>query len=81
MKIDGVEVPHTRGPLTLTYFASLREGVALDLEVLGTEPLDVFISEQTFSLPDGVRRSENTIPVPWGLGVTDASIVTVKMEF
>ncbi|MDG1479225.1 MAG: M20/M25/M40 family metallo-hydrolase [Myxococcota bacterium] len=78
-KIDGVVVETANG-LTLSYFASLRKGVELDIEILGTEPLSVFVSEQTFSLPESVQRSETSIPVPWGFGVTDSSIVTTEMK-
>ncbi len=84
LKLDGEEVPHGAGPLTVSYFAALAQGVELDLEILGTQPLSVLISEQTFTLPDplpgDVTRGEASVPVPWGFGITDATIVTTELS-
>ncbi|MFT5686389.1 MAG: hypothetical protein ACI8RZ_007345 [Myxococcota bacterium] len=80
LEIDGTAVSTSSGGFTLSYFASLRQGVEIDLEILGTEPLSVSVSEQTFSLPASVTRSPTSIPIPWGFGITDASIVTTKLK-
>ena len=81
LKIDGELAALPAGPVTISYFAPLQEGVEIDAEILGAEPLSVEVSEQTFSMPGVVKRSDASVPVPWGFGITDSSIVTTKMSF
>ena len=80
LTLDGQPISLVGGPLTLHYFAPLRTGVPMGLEIEGAAPLTVHISEETFTLPDTVVRSTGSIPVPWGFGTTDATIVTAKLS-
>ena len=80
LQIDGQPIPITSSSLTMAYFAPLRSGVPISVQVTGEEPVPVYLSEQTFTLPAGVERSASSIPSPFGMQMTDSSIVTIKVS-
>ena len=79
LTLDGHPVPSPSRGGDVLYLGPLWEGVVLRARVVGPDPAVLQVRATAFGLPPGVTRPEATGPTPWGLGVTDLTVVEQRL--